>query len=158
MTPRCPGRACPGRARGFTLIEVAVVLLILTLAAGLVLPSIVGATDAVRARLEIASVMAFLRYAREQAITRRETYEVGLGPDARTLLLTTGKRREVKAARQIRPPARIAVQSPGPRTVIFFPEGRATGGAFLVEASGRRLYQITVDPLSGRVSNRRVQS
>jgi hypothetical protein len=64
----------------------------------------------------------------------------------------------VRAARQIRPPTRIAVQAPGPRSVIFLPEGRATGGAFLVEAAGRRLYRVTVDPLSGRVSNRRVES
>jgi general secretion pathway protein H len=153
VTPRCPARA-----KGFTLIEVAVVLLVLALAAGLVLPSIASLTSAVRARADIAGVVAFLRYAREQAITRREAHEVRLAPDARTLLLTTGKRGEVKAARQIRPPTRIAVQSPGPRSVIFLPEGRATGGAFLVEAAGRRLYRVTVDPLSGRVSNRRVES
>jgi general secretion pathway protein H len=154
VTPRCPARA-----KGFTLIEVAVVLLVLALAAALVLPSITSVTSAVRARSDIAGVVAFLRFAREQAITRREAYEVRLAPDARTLLLTTtGKRGEVKAARQIRPPTRIAVQSPGPRSVIFLPEGRATGGAFLVEAAGRRLYRVTVDPLSGRVSNRRVES
>jgi hypothetical protein len=69
-----------------------------------------------------------------------------------------GSRRDVKASREIRWPTRIAVESPGPRTVIFLPEGRATGGAFLVLAAGQRLYRVSVDPLSGRVSNRRVES
>jgi general secretion pathway protein H len=146
------------RPTGFTLIEVAVVLLIVSLAVGIVLPSIGRAADAIRARADVASVAAFLRHAREQAITRREPHEVALGPDARTLVLMAGSRRDVKASREIRWPTRVAVESPGPRTVIFLPEGRATGGAFLVLAAGQRLYRVSVDPLSGRVSNRRVES
>jgi general secretion pathway protein H len=146
------------RPTGFSLIEVAVVLPIVALAVGLVLPSIGRGADAIRARAEVAGVAAFLRHARERAIIRREAHEVALAPDARTLLLMAGSRRDVKASREIRWPTRIAVESPGPRTVIFLPEGRATGGAFLVLAAGQRLYRVSVDPLSGRVSNRRVES
>jgi general secretion pathway protein H len=147
------------RAGGFTLIEVAVVLLVLSLALGIVLPSVGRATEAIRARAEVAKIAAFLRHAREQAISRRETHEVGLAPDARTLVLIAGDRRDaVKASREIQPPMRVTVESSGPRGVAFMPEGRSSGGAFLVESPGRRLYRISVDPLSGRVSNRRVES
>jgi prepilin-type N-terminal cleavage/methylation domain-containing protein len=154
--PRLASRG--GHHRGFTLIEVAVVLLVLALAVGIALPSIGRTSDAIRARADVASVAAFLRYAREQAIARREVHEVGLAPDARTLVLIAGDRKDVKASREIRFPTRIALESPGLRSVTFMPEGRSSGGAFLVEAPGRRLYRVSVDPLSGRINNRRVES
>lgn len=151
-------RPARGTMAGFTLIELAVVLAILGLAAGLVLPSVGRTTDSIRARSEVAAVGAFLRHARELAITGRETHAVRLDPDAQALLLTGRDPKVVKASRVMRPPARIELVSRGAHIITFMPEGRSSGGAFLVESPGRRVYQVSVDPLSGRVTNRRVES
>jgi general secretion pathway protein H len=147
----------PG-SRGFTIIEVAVVLVILSLAAAVVLPGIGRAADTLRARSETAGVSAFLRHAREQAITRGETHEVRLDRDAQILVLTTGDGKVVKASRQVRRPARVEIDPPATRAVTFLPEGRSSGGAFLIETPGRQLYRVAVDPLSGRVTNQRLDS
>lgn len=145
-------------ARGFTLIELAVVLAILGLAAGLVLPSVGRVTDSIRARSEVAAVSAFLRHARELAIRGRETHAVRLDLQAQALLLTGRDPKVVKASREIRPPSRIDLALPGAGVITFMPAGRSSGGAFLVEAPGRRVYRVSVDPLSGRVTNRREES
>jgi general secretion pathway protein H len=146
------------RARGFTLIELAVVLLIVGLALGLVGPSIGRATDTIRARADVAAVAAFLRHAREQAIAKREVHRVQVDPDGQGLLLTSGDSETVKASREVRSSTRLAREPRDASAVTFLPEGRSSGGAFLVEGAGRLLYRVRVDPLSGRVSNRRVES
>ena len=60
-------------ARGFTLIELIVTLLVVAVAIGLVAPAIGRSTEGVRARAEVAGFSATLRHAREQAITTRQT-------------------------------------------------------------------------------------
>jgi len=146
-------RPAPAFAGGFTLIELVVVLLVLGLALGLVAPSVSHVSDSIRARAEVAGLSAFLRHAREEAILRRERCEVRLDPATQVLTLTTGDQQAVKASRAIRPPARIASITPGAGTIAFLPEGHSTGGGFVLEAPGGRVYSVTVDPVSGRVSN-----
>src|SRR6266496_3108184 len=58
------------RTRGFTLIELAVTLLILALAAAVAAPSLARGVDTVRARTEAAGIATFLRAAHEQAVTQ----------------------------------------------------------------------------------------
>jgi prepilin-type N-terminal cleavage/methylation domain-containing protein len=80
---------------GYTLMELVVVLALLAVAAALVAPAVGRTAEDVMARAEVASVAAFLRVAREQAVTRQQTIEVSLDRDAHSLLL----RRAAPAAR-----------------------------------------------------------
>ena len=64
------------RTRGFTLIELAVTLLILALAAAVAAPSVARGVDTVRARTEAAGIATFLRAAHERAVTQHRPYEV----------------------------------------------------------------------------------
>ncbi|MGH7398464.1 MAG: prepilin-type N-terminal cleavage/methylation domain-containing protein, partial [Candidatus Rokuibacteriota bacterium] len=73
--------------RGYTLIEVVVVLLVLALAAGLVAPSVGRSVDALRTRAAVAGVASFLRAARTQAITREVRCEVRVDRDTHALVL-----------------------------------------------------------------------
>ena len=143
------------KARGFTLIELAVVLFILGLAAAVVVPSVGRGTEALRARAEVAGFSAFLRYAREQAVTRREIQEVRVDPQAHLVVLTATGNGKVRASRRLSETLRIEASPPAALTVRFLPQGLSSGATFRIEARGRRVFVVTVDPLTGRVAQRR---
>jgi len=138
-------------------MELVVVLAILGVAAALVVPAVGRTADEVRARAEVASVAAFLRSAREQAVTRQQVLEVVVDRDARGLLLqrpardgqpTAPARRAFSAILRVEGSAR----SPG---VTFLPHGMSSGARFGVETAGPRAYVVTVDALTGRVTTQR---
>jgi general secretion pathway protein H len=143
--------------RGYSLVELVVVLAILAVATALVIPAVGRTVEEVRARAEVASVAAFLRSAREQAVTHQQVLEVVVDPKANALLLqrpardgqaTAPTRRAFSALLRVEGGAR----SPG---VTFLPHGMSSGARFGVETAGPRAYVITVDALTGRVATRR---
>ena len=149
--PAARRRAPPG----FTLIEVVVVMLLVGLASAVVVPGVGRGVDAFRARAEVSGFSAFLRYAREQAVTRRVAQEVRIDPEARLVVLTAAGSEGARASRRIGQGIRVDATGPSGLVVKFLPEGRSSGGAFRIEGPGGRTYTVTVDPLTGRVVNRR---
>jgi prepilin-type N-terminal cleavage/methylation domain-containing protein len=140
--------------RGYTLIEVVVVLAVLAVAAAVVGPAVGRAANGVKARAEVAAVAGFLRSAREQAVTRQRPYEVVLEPEARALVLRgTGREADgsVQASRYLSPRLRMAAEPASARQVTFLPQGMSSGARFRIDAPGRRAYLVTVDALTGRV-------
>ena len=143
--------------RGYSLAELLVVLAILAVATALVIPAVGRATDEVRARAEVASVAAFLRSSREQAVTRQQVLEVVVDRDAHGLLLQRAARDGQPAAPTRRTFAallRVEGGAPFPG-VTFLPHGTSSGARFGVETAGARTFVITVDALTGRVTTRR---
>jgi len=138
-------------------MELVVVLAVLAVAVAVVAPALGRTADGARARAEVASVAAFLRSAREQAVARRQALEVILDPEARVLLLRRAGREgdaQVHASRALSPILRIAADPPALR-VTFFPHGMSSGARFAIEVSGVRTYVIAVNVLTGRVSTQR---
>ncbi|HEY7251591.1 MAG TPA: GspH/FimT family pseudopilin [Methylomirabilota bacterium] len=142
---------------GYTLMELVVVLALLAVAAALVAPAVGRTAEDVMARAEVASVAAFLRVAREQAVTRQQTIEVSLDRDAHSLLL----RRAARDGQETAPTRRtfstlLRVESGAtPAAITFQPQGMSSGARLLVETPGPRLYVVTVDALTGRVRTQR---
>ena len=145
------------RARGFTLIEVVVVLFVLALATAVVVPGIGRGTEALRARAEVSGFSAFLRHAREQAITRRRIQEVRIDPDAHLIVLVEAGSDTVRSSRRIGQAVRIDADATA-LTVRFLPQGLSSGGKYRMETPGGRVYEITIDALTGRVVNRRLDT
>jgi general secretion pathway protein H len=144
-------------SRGFSLMELMVVLAILAVAAAVVAPSVGRTADGVRARAEVGAVAAFLRSAREQAVARQQALEVRADDATHALLVRpAGAEGEaaVQARRAVSPLLRIAAHPP-PARVTFFPHGMSSGARFVIAAPGPRAYVITVDALTGRVSTGR---
>ncbi|MFI5325216.1 MAG: GspH/FimT family protein [Candidatus Rokuibacteriota bacterium] len=148
------------KARGFTLMETAVVLLVLSLAAALAAPPVARGLDAIRLRAEVAGVASFLRGARERAISQHRAIEVSIDGEGRALVLRGGEGEPARggdvasAVRHLAPEVHVTAEPPPARTVTFFAHGLSSGGRFRIEARQAVVY-IVVDPLTGRVSTRR---
>ncbi len=140
---------------GFTLLELIVTLFVLALATAIVLPAIGRGTEGLRVRAEVAGFSAFLRRAREQAITAREERAVTVDPAAREIVDEAGG--AVRARRGL--PERMSVEADPPTalTVRFSPQGLSSGGAFRLAGDNGIAYRISVDALTGRVTSRREQ-
>ena len=132
-------------ARGFTLIELVVTLLVLAIAVAVVTPTIGRSTENLRARAQVARLTAMLRHAREQAITTRRTH--ALVVDHR-LTIMAGE--DVTATRTLPADVMIEAFPPPALTVRFEPYGVSNGGDFRVQ-SGPVRYRVVVDGLTGRV-------
>ena len=145
-------------SRGFTLIELAVTLLVLSLAAAVVVPGLGRSIGSVRARAEISGFAAYLRAAREQAITRGEAQSVRLDPETRSLVITAAGSDAVRSSRSFTYLMRIEPDPPEALAVTFAPLGFSNGATYRILAPGNRHYLVTVDPLTGRVSSRLADS
>jgi general secretion pathway protein H len=135
--------------RGFTLLEVIVVLLILSLGAAVSAPAIGRSLDSIRLRAEIAGFSAMIRHARERAITSRRTHTVVVGNGE--LRVVDGE--DVRRARPL--PAAWTIDTTPPKLVLRFePQGSSSGGEYHIVA-GTISYRVSVDPLTGRVRSSR---
>jgi len=144
--------------RGFTLIELAVTLLVLAIVAAIGVPSIARSIESVRARAEISGFAAYLRAAREQAIARGEAQAVRLDPQARTLAITAGDSDAVRSTRSFTYLLSIEPDPPEAITLTFEPLGFSNGATYRILAPGNRHYVILVDPFTGRVITRLANS
>jgi len=140
-------------ARGFTLLELIVTLVVLAVAAGLVAPTIGRSTETLRARAEVAGFSATFRHAREQAITTRQQFTVAINPTNRLLIVTTGED-EVRWTRALSSRVDIRAETPGSLAVRFEPQGTSSGAEYRL-SSGKVAYRVSVDPVTGRVRSQR---
>ncbi|HKZ04037.1 MAG TPA: GspH/FimT family pseudopilin [Methylomirabilota bacterium] len=148
--------------RGFTLIELAVALFVLALAAAVATPAIGRGLEALRVRSEVAGVASFLRAARERAITRRDALEVAVEADGHALVLRArdggvSGDAGVRAVRRLPSTVRVAADPPSAPAPAFLAHGASTGGAFRLETPGA-VYSVIVEPFTGRVTSRRIDS
>lgn len=141
--------------RGFTLVELAVTLLVLALAVSVSAPSLARGVDTVRARAETAGIATFLRGARERAVTNNRAYEVQVKTEEGVIELRTGE--TVLAIRRAAPGVRVSLDPPTSGAVTFLPQGLSSGAQIRVEGPGRRAYLVTVNALTGRVATRRLE-
>jgi hypothetical protein len=126
---------------------------VIALATALVMPAIGRGTESLRARAEVAGISAFLRRAREQAVTSREERTVTLDLDSRTITDETGDRLHARRAL----PERLTIEADPPAALVvhFSPYGSSSGGALRLATPGGIAYRITIDPLTSRVTSRR---
>ena len=138
---------------GFSLLELALVLAVLAAGAAVVAPGIARTADSVRARAEAGAVAAFLRSARELAVSRQEPVEVRVEAGPALVMARAGVDPVVHATRPLG-----ALHVAGAPRVAFFPHGTSSGARLELGAPGSRGYVIAVDALTGRVATSRAGS
>jgi general secretion pathway protein H len=138
--------------RGFTLVEMMVVLVIVALMMALVGTSISRNISGAEMRTAASKVAASLRYTRTQAIltkteqvflvdTEKHTYQ---GAESEVKQLPEGMEVELNTAR-----SELTSETAG--GIRFYPDGGSTGGNVRLDANGR-IYRINVAWLTGEAS------
>jgi general secretion pathway protein H len=139
--------------RGFTLLELLMVLVIAAAGYALVVRFTAGGVSGAELKSAARAVAAGLRDARGTAIARQESAALVLDLEHRSF--------EVSGRGRARPlPERLELKLYTAQSEIvdekrgairFYPDGSSTGGRVTV-ASGERRFLVDVDWLTGRVS------
>lgn len=140
------------RAKGFTLVELIVVMVIASLMLALVGTSISRNISGAEMRTAARKVAASLRYTRTKAIlskseqvflvdTENLTYQA---PERNPEELPEGMKVELNTAR-----SELTSETAG--GIRFYPDGGSTGGNVRLEANGR-IYKVNVAWLTGEAS------
>ena len=128
--------------RGFTLVEVLVVLAILALGAGLVVPMLAKRGGATTLGAAVGEIQGALRSARSAAIA--EGRGVVFRGDAGGYWLDRFHYR-------LGPGEALRVRLVSGSRISFFPSGGSSGGHVLIEGAGGR-RELAVDAVTGRAT------
>ena len=139
------------RARGFTLVELLVTLMIMVAMLGVAVPQFSRAMLHLQLRKSTQEIAAVLRQARNSSISQSRTAALVLDTEDHTL-------QSGPDGRVYQWPADIDVAVVSNATYVvardtsirFYPDGTASGGMLMVSAN-ERSYTISVDWLTGRV-------
>ena len=141
--------------RGFTLIEMSVVLVIIAIGLTLAVPLIEGGMDSREVRRAARQIASTMVHCRVEALSKSEPQELVINPERNTLSTTDWGRWVVLTDRAVI--ERVdggAEVGDGARQILFFPNG-STSGADIVVASRRdrthERLRIRLDPLIGTV-------
>jgi general secretion pathway protein H len=167
--------------KGFTLLELIVVLFILTLVIAMVAPTFSQSFGQTQLKASARDIAALCRFARTQAIANQDVLEVVLdrqtnrywlrgpdwivgrlsGVDQVSTVEDSDQQVQMRQAR-VRPlPPGVSLKSvllaTGPLqsdergAIAFFPQGSSTGGSIDLSDAKGRAYRIVVDPSGGMV-------
>lgn len=124
--------------RGFTLLEMLMVLGITALIAGLLYPQIETARFAVRQRLAREQAAAAVEAARAAALRSGAPAALSADRDATALVVSGARRFPVD-------PGRVLGLALRPQTILFYPDGSTTGGR-LTLGNGREARAFAIAP------------
>jgi len=158
------------KTRGFTLIEVVIVLILISLSAALVIPGFARFAKSVELRATAKKVSGLLRYYRNEAVQRGRVYQVLFDFNLREIRVQSveivkgnEQNEEVEEMRfQQRYPMPVDIQVKEMRipaslyvseypAIEFYPNGSSNGGSFILDLQNSRGYWIRVHFLTGIV-------
>lgn len=166
--------------KGFSLIEVMVVLILISLSMLLVTPSFSRFSKTMELKGAAKKISAILRYCRSEAVNRGKVYQVLFDPDLRQVHVQSIEEKEedeeakdgVKGGGKdeskqktyalpkgvdIKEVKANSPEYPSDYSVIeFYPNGGSNGGTIRLDSRDRKGYRIKVHFLTGIVEIERV--
>jgi len=141
------------RVRGFTLLEILVVMAIAALALALTLPNLGRGVSTLEIKSAARELASGLRYARAQAIARKQEIRLLLDTQQRRYRIDQQSRvYQLPAALQIKLlVGQAEVTGEGIGGITFFPDGTSTGGRITL-ANDKRQMIVDAQWLTGRVA------
>lgn len=143
------------RARGFSLLEMLLVMAIIAFAGLLAASAMSGGFDGIRLRSASSDIAAQLRFTRAQAIATGRRQDFSIDPRAHTW--KAPKQRHGKLPKQLGIDfygAREVQPSASEGGIAFFPDGASTGGRIRLSAK-KAVRDIEVAWLTGQVTVKR---
>jgi general secretion pathway protein H len=150
------------KKRGFSLVELIIVLLLISLAVSLVIPSLFRLSKTAELKGMAQKVSAILRYCRSESIRRGQVYQVLFDSHAREIRVQSVEEVEEqeRVIQRYALPEGIQIEEvkiPPPQyltevpAIEFYPNGGSNGGSILVDSRDRKGYIIKVHFLTGIV-------
>jgi prepilin-type N-terminal cleavage/methylation domain-containing protein len=158
------------KTRGFTLIEVVIVLILISLSAALVIPGFARFAKSVELRATAKKVSGLMRHYRNEAVQRGRVYQVLFDFNLREIRVQSVEmvkgsepNEEVEEMRfQQRYPMPVDIQVKEMKisaslyvsdypAIEFYPNGSSNGGSFILDLQNSRGYWIRVHFLTGIV-------
>lgn len=141
------------RQRGFTLIELVVVILIIGLAYTLIPKMVFSGVSGAELRSNARAVATGLRLTRDAAINTRREAVMSLDLENRQFTVqndsTVHKLNDLLDVKLYTSQADLITDKMG--SIRFYPDGSSNGGRVMVAAAGRG-FDVDVDWLTGRVT------
>ena len=138
--------------RGFTLVEMLVVLVIVALMMALVGTSISRNISGAQMRTAASKVAASLRYTRTRAILTKSEQVFLVDTEKRTYQAAEREAKQLPEGMKVElNTARSELTSETVGGIRFYPDGGSTGGNVRLEANGR-IYRVNVAWLTGEAS------
>lgn len=154
--------------RGFTLLELILVIVILSLSLVLIPPSLSRISKTTELKGAAQKIAAILRHSRSEAVHKGRIYQVSLQSEQRQVQVQELKPTEEEKAKEPEsPPPRLFSLPDGifireielnPSrsisefpTIEFYPSGGSNGGSFLVKGEAQKGYRIKIHWISGMV-------
>jgi len=156
--------------KGFSLIEVIVVLLIIGLTTALVTPSLSRFSSTIELKTSAKKVSAILRYYRSEAINQGKVYQIFFDSDlneVRVQPVMSTEEKEGSEKEEENVPQKIYVLPKGIHikeakvdstqypsdlpTIEFYSNGGSNGGEITLDSQNRQGYKIEVNFLTGLV-------
>ena len=141
------------QVRGFTLIEMIVVLAVMALAASVAPVAVERMLDGASYRATLRDLMASMRGARNEAIGSGEPVRFVLDLNERRFGVGEELRGEIPADVDVDGQVALDLITPeGQLGIMFYPDGSSTGGSIFVRRASGVATQLRVGWLLGRVS------
>lgn len=153
------------RSRGFTLIEIMLVVVIILIATGIAVPRLSGSSGSARMKDAVRSTVRVARYARSMAILKQTDCTLSFATN-RISLTTAGSTNDVKtntvvsllAQRRLADKIRIAEfenlanDTLEKFTAVFYSSGMNDGFDLTLEDDDNRRVEIKCNPITGKVT------
>ncbi len=140
------------RQRGFTLLELMIVLVIAAIMMAVVPPMISSALPGAELKASARKVAAGLRYARNRSLTSDEETTLMLDLETKQFNVS-GKKKTFQIHKDLEltlltAESEMVAENKG--AIRFFPDGGSTGGRISL-STDKRKYAVDVDWLTGKV-------
>lgn len=143
----------PRGRRGFTLLELLVVLILLGAAAAVVIPSFTGSFGGIQLDTAARDLVTRMKQARGAAVSRQRVHRIFLlppqGPDEPFAYVLTDEYEQ--PIKHYSPPKGVSYfeELSEPLVFSFYPNGRSSGGRLGLKNEAGRKILIEVSPITG---------
>ncbi len=156
------------RSRGFSLLELIIVLIIISLLAVLVTPTLTKTISHMEIKSSAKKISAILRYCRNDAVNKNRIYQVNFNPESNLIAVFAAEEGQdslnMRSSYPLPKDIRMEKIEVG-KTLFestlpsfeFYPNGGANGGTAVVRGGEGIGYAIQVDFLTGTVKIERAK-
>lgn len=131
-----------GREDGFSLLEILIIMVIMAALAAINLPYFEGFLASIEDRGQLRKIEHLSRAVREMSISQQRQMELFVG-EQEIYYQASGKEKIG---------LEVQVLSKSTDKIVFYPDGRCSGGTFSIKLQGGKSYSAAIDAITGRIS------